>query len=142
MLTPIADAIDPVIAAAIAALQSGSSSNPLSVFDIPGDPATFDRVTRSELPWQVELTNLPLTVPIDDKWPVEDVTQVSTMARPLLLEAIAVLDGAPAPLDISALDSAKRLALLRQDIAAFGGRVGAEQLDWNGNGERALVSMF
>ena len=141
VMVPMAETIEPAIAAAIAALQTGSTANPLAVFEIPGDTVTFNQIARNGLPWQVERNSLPLTVDINDNWPVEGEAAVAKDG-PTLADISAVLEGGTAPFDGSSLDSAKRLALMRQDIAAFGGRSELASADWNSVRDRDLVQMF
>ena len=128
MIVPIADAIDPAIAAAIVALQSRSGSNPLAVFDIPGDSESIDQISRFGVPMRPVLSQLPLTVSINETWPNEGGNVVTTYAA--VASEVAVSDMGPLNLGAASVDSAKRLALLRQDIAAFGGGMGLDHLAW------------
>lgn len=140
-VVPIADTIDPEIAAAIAALRSNSGVNPLSAFNIPADSASFDAVSRGTMIPGGTLSNLPAIGSIDENWPTGGGPMLAP-PPPALADSLAGISSITPTTDEAATDSAKRLALLRQDMSAFGGRSGLGQADWNGAEDRMLVSIF
>ena len=121
--------IDPQIESAIQTLTSGSADRSLSIFDLPSDAAAFDRFAMGEM------AALPaLTAPAA-------LQSLANQAMPATLRAL----DAPLPFDAgldtmgSEVDIARKLALLRQDMAGFGGRFGETSREWRtGDGLRAL----
>ena len=130
-LAPAA-AIDPVISAAIAALRGGAGSSELGLFKLSGDSAVFDAIEQGLSGERVEL------MAITDAFglPAEAHTQELPVSSMALIEDQA----APLTVNVELSSSAQQIALLRQDIAGFGGSFGIEKPMWHSN-EYAPLSL-
>lgn len=111
------DAIDPSIEAAIAALRGQSTDNPLSMFAIPGDPASFDRIA--------ELRGLAAPAMAG-----ESIAMELAPSERSLPAALVAVESATVDASLAETDTARQLALLRQDMAAFGPGSGMDRLEW------------
>ena len=120
--------IDPQIQSAIQTLGYGSADRSLSIFDLPSDSAAFDRFAMGEMAPLVTLPAPQASIGIP--------AQVN-QAMPASLRAFDVSLPFDAGLDTMGdeVDVAKKLALLRQDMAGFGARGAFERLQGAGVGQ-------
>jgi hypothetical protein len=124
--------IDPAIDAAIAALRQTSASDPLAMFNMPSDSAAFDALAAQT---PAILSNQKLggaSVQSAAERAGQSPTQVVALAS-----AEEAFGYAP---DAELLGAARRLALLRQDIAGFGGHLTIDRLDWSRGGDPFVMN--
>ena len=106
--------ISPEIEAAIAALRTGIRRGSLSMFGIGSDRVAFDSVSRGEIHASARNSRPMVEAQLQfDQQPLQDTVDAGSFAA-----------------QIDSIDSAKRIALLRQEIASFGGVSSMDKLDW------------
>ena len=127
-----ASAIDPAISAAIAALRGAAGNSELSPFKLSGDSAVFDAIERSLSGEKVELMQITAAFGLPD--------EAHTQELPVSTMAFVEDQSAPLTVNVALGSSAQQLALLRQDIAGFGGSFGIDKPMWHSN-EYAPLSL-
>ena len=127
-----ASAIDPAISAAIAALRGAAGNSELSPFKLSGDSAVFDAIERSLSGEKVELMQITAAFGLPD--------EAHTQELPVSIMAFVEDQAAPLTVNVALGSSAQQLALLRQDIAGFGGSFGIDKPMWHSN-EYAPLSL-
>ena len=132
--------IDPGIESAIRTLTASSSGRVLSIFDLPSDAAAFDAFAMGSSAL-APASSAPQAIAAS--------TAQATQAMPDSLRALEPVS--PSDIAFSSLDDqapasslddqamSRKLALLRQDMAGFGGRFAETSRDWrSGDGLRPV----